>query len=233
MRRYILYIAVALLSFGIGSFIAFEFYWKVDEPSVSVEKIESVSVTKAEDESFKYGCKEKELVSLWERLNKKTFLEFKELQLRKYYKNFPNSFQSEWKDRIENFSCSDFGYYNKEVDLNGDGQNEIFVSGSVVSIRADNETYIFQEKNGKFEVILYHLSNIEDEVRQSKTKKYSDLVFMTNWSGSGSRMVTHYKFDGKFYKSYKCFSEDHEIRKNGKIVGYSEKAISTRVPCGY
>jgi hypothetical protein len=220
MRRYVFYLTVALLAFGIGVFAVIKVYFFTNEqPSYGIEEVkingneESHAVTdlERETEGIKFGCKEKWLEASLGNLDEK-------------------SLQDEWKDLDEVFYCSDLSRIVKEVDLNNDGENEIFISGKEVSNRGDSETYIFQKKNGKYKIILFDPSSIEKDIKRNKTKKYSDLVFSTNYVTT-RRTHSIYKFNGERYERKKCLSEDHEIWKNGKIIGYSEKTIITQIPC--
>lgn len=228
MRRYIFYLLIALLAFGIGSFVVFKFYIKPVEKKLIVQKIETIesnSKIKTENHETKYSCKERELVSFWEKLDEKAFLTFQKTLLKQQNKGYPKLFQKEWKKLSKNFNCSYFGGINKEIDLNSDGKNELFVLGQIVSNHADGETFVFQNKNGKYKVILYDGGSIEDKIGDTKTKDYFDIVFKTNWAGGG-QTISHYKYKGKTYKAVKCFSEDEEIMKNGELIHFEKPVIS-------
>lgn len=94
----------------------------------------------------------------------------------------------------------------------------------------NGETFIFQLKDDKFQIILFDGWNIESEIKQTKTNDYFDLIFSSNWSGGG-RVVSHYKFNGRVFKAQKCFSEDQFIEKNGEMIKV-DKAVTTHTTCG-
>ena len=75
MRRIVFYLSVALLAFGIGSFVGVKFYLKSVEQLPIAEKIQiTESVPKVENQQIKYGCKDKEDELFWEELDKDAFI---------------------------------------------------------------------------------------------------------------------------------------------------------------
>lgn len=227
MRRWAFCLAVALLTFGIGSFIAAKLYFKsVEQHSISerLGTVENISEALNKDEEIKYGCKIKELVPFWENLDKDAFLKFKSLELKSL--NYPKDFQENW-GASKNFDCSHFGGIEKEIDLNNDGEKEIFVVG--IWYMRDSERMVFQKVNGQLKVIMYDLGSFEDEILEHKTNGFRDVKEITNWSGA-ERSIRIYNFDGKRYKKKKCFVESYMINKNGNMVLVNNSVI-TRTSC--
>lgn len=74
MRHFAFYLSVALLTFGIGSFVVFKFHIKPSEQTSIVEKVEiKVNTSEIKDDEVKYGCTEKEVEPFWEKLDKKIY----------------------------------------------------------------------------------------------------------------------------------------------------------------
>ena len=96
MRRYFLYLAIALLAFGIGLFAVLKFYWITEEKPIS--KKENIVATETQPEKYvgrgygegygrlnepvsepqqhKATCSDKKLLPIWNELRKDK--EFKE-----------------------------------------------------------------------------------------------------------------------------------------------------------
>lgn len=244
MRPFAFYIFVALLTFGIGSSMASNFYWKTDIKIQKLYEIEASqkhltnptanNLLEKNVDNPKYSCKEKQLESFWEKLDKEAFLKFKRQEIKiqntsSEFTSYPdmNSFEKEWRYFQKSFDCSYFLGINEEIDLNSDGEKEIFVTGEF-GMR-DGETFVFQRKDDKLKPILHDVCNIEREIKQTKSKGFSDITFSENWSG-GSRMISHYQFNGKTYEAKKCFSEAYMIEKNGEMIQV-DKPVVIRTPC--
>ena len=192
MRRYTFYLSIALLAFGIGSFVVFNFYFKRTEQSLFVEKIETVeniSEVEIKDEKIKYGCKDKELVPFWEKLDKDEFLKFKrqEIKLKNTdaaFTSYPNSpdglrdFENEWSNFQREFGCAYFNGIDDDIglmDLDNDGEKEIFVIGEFSGYHAEKELLVFQNKNNVWELILFDIGNEETKIKDNKTNGYFDI----------------------------------------------------------
>ena len=246
MRRYTFYLLVALLAFGIGLFVVFRFYWKTVQQPLIAEKTETVESTydiEAGGEQIKYGCKEKELVQFWEKLDKEAFLKFKgrEIKIRNTdaaFTSYPNSpdglksFEKEWNDFQREFNCAYFSGIDDDIgfiDLNNDGEKEIFVIGEFSGYHAEKELLVFQKKNDIWKLILFDIGNQETEIKGNKTNGYFDIETSTSITG-GSKYIDTFGFDGKNYEERNCLSESTVIKKDNEIV-VVDKPVITRIEC--
>ena len=234
MRRYTFYLSVALFAFGIGSFVVFKFYWKTTEQPLIAETFvgdKNNTETKIEDSQIKYGCKEKELIPFWEKLDKNAFLTFKrqEIKIRNTdaaFTSYPNSadnlrrFEKEWSDFQREFSCAYFSGIDDDIgliDLNNDGEKEIFVIGEFSGYHAEKELLVFQMKNNEWKLILFDIGNEETKVKDNKTNGYFDVETITSISG-GSKSIDTFRFNGKNYEERNCLSESTVVRKGSEMV---------------
>ena len=245
MRRYVFYIAVALIAFGIGSLVFFKFYFQfAEQPFVakSVEIIENASKIETKNDEIKYGCKEKELESFWEELDKAEFLKFKreEIKIRNTnaaFTDFPKSpeklkrFEEEWIDFLKNFNCVYFAGIDDIglVDLNNDGEKEIFVVGELSNYHAEKELFVFQKKNGLWKTILFDIGNQETEIKASKTNGYLDIETKTSVSG-GYQQISIFKFNSNNYEERVCYSNNKVVDIGDETV-VLDKAAITREKC--
>jgi hypothetical protein len=246
MRRYTFYLAVALLAFGIGSFVVFKFYFQTVEQSFIAEKIEiaeNAPKIETKSEEIKYGCKEKELESFWEDLDKAEFLKVKreEIKIRNTdaaFTSFPKSadnlkrFEEEWINFLKNFNCAYFAGVDNDadlVDLNNDSEREIFVIGELGNYHAEKELFVFQKKNGLWKTILFDIGNQETELKASKTNGYLDIETKTSISG-GYQHLSIFKFNGNTYEEKVCYSNNKVVDIGDETV-ILDKAVITREKC--
>jgi hypothetical protein len=242
MRRFVFYLAVALLAFGIGSLIVVRFYFKSVEQSSIAEKVEiteNVSKIEPKNEEIKYGCKERELESFWEELNKAKFISLKEREIKirhtdSAFTSVPDltGFDIEWIDFLKKFNCAYFAGIDDDiglVDLNNDGEKEILVAGELSGYHAEKELFVFQKNNGLWETILFDIGNQETEIKNSKTNSYLDIETKTSISG-GYQTIDVFKFNGSNYEEKDCFSNNRVIDIGDETVGL-DKAVITREKC--
>lgn len=246
MRRYTFYLSIALLAFGIGSFVVFGICWKTVEPSSSIENsefLENHTNVKNEDTKIKYGCKDEELVSFWEKLDKDAFLQFKkrEIKIRNVdaaFTSYPNSddsfreFEKDWNNFQTKFNCAYFSGIEDEVgwaDLNNDGEKEIFVIGEFSRYHGEKELFVFQKKKDVWKLILFDVGNEETRIRDNKTNGHFDIETKTSFSG-GNRSIDTFRFNGKNYEERNCLSENTVIKKANETI-VVDKPVVFREKC--
>jgi hypothetical protein len=246
MRRYTFYLSVALLAFGIGSLVVFKFFFQFVEQSYvagKVEIAENKPTIETKNEEIKYGCKEKELETFWEKLGKAAFLKLKRehIKIRNtdaaftgFTKSPDNSkrFEEEWIDFLKNFNCAYFAGVDNDfglIDLNNDGEKEIFVIGEFSGYHAEKELFVFQKKNGLWETIFFDTGNQDTDVKVSTTNGYFDIETKTSVSG-GYQNINIFKFNGKNYEEKVCFSNNKVVDIGDETVVLDE-AVITREKC--
>lgn len=215
MRRILFYLSVALLAFGIGSFVVISNYQK-NEKFVLVQRGEKI-----EDEKFaaqrqnveqipankiptiKFSCNNEAINTVWERLKKnKTFID-------DVYSNVIEPRQI--KDCRELFDI-------KPIELSDDESDEFLITGNYLLFcdsGGDCQTWIVSKKNNQYKIIfesttgnstteLYLHEQVEPLL--TKTDKLKDLkVFIPN--GWDADDVGYFKFDGNKYQLSKCFRD--------------------------
>jgi hypothetical protein len=222
MRRYVLYFAVALLAFSVGSFVAIEFRQTPNEKIAVIEQNEMRTENDAKNntgigfgtgyairrlnepayvrELHKPTCKNRKLLPVWNELRKDE--EFRELE----------------KDFYMNADCSKMLDVEK-MDLNGDGQNEFILwgnNGNLCGATGSCSLWIYEKENGKYKLLLrsggYNAETKWFEIKNRKTKGYRNLLIKGHYSASET---THslYKFNGNRYVENKCWFEIYHINE--------------------
>lgn len=207
MRRYTFYLLVALLAFGIGSFVGFKFYFQLTEQPLIVDKVDTVensSEIETVSKEIKYGCEEKELEAFWEKLDKEFFFKFAKAQLKENYKHYPDIYELEWEHLNQRFHCSSFTNLEKK-DLNNDGIEEVFVRDNDYSLRDDSSLYVFREINDKWQIILFDLTTDEIEITKRKYGSFPQITVKSGHYRSGESRINSFQFNGKFYESRKLY----------------------------
>lgn len=204
MRRYTFYLSIALLAFGIGSFVVFKFYLKCVEQNVTAQTTTSkVGTSKSlsgnaktkQSEFIKIGlkdlpCENKTLQIVWNKLT-----------------NEIGTINSERAGNIKN--CGDIIQVDEPLDLNDDGRKEIVIKGLENPFRCGNNCskfWIFQQtKNRKYRK-LFEANGYLPNVRRSKTFGYKNILF--EFYGSYNSFLNGtYKFNGTEYVLKNCWSE--------------------------
>jgi len=197
------------LAFGIGSFVVFKFYWKINEQPLIIEKVETTEnnsksktgkLLSEEDsseiesfEGYRFVCKDEQHRTFWF-----NFLKEKEIQ-----KELPiNSVVYDFYDCSRDLRI-------KQIELNDDNNPEYVVklrSISVCGAKDNCPQMIYEQKDGKYNRLLFHKSAMLFELQNGKTKGYRNLKMFFNEAPYGG-YVENYEFDGKEYKLKNCFSE--------------------------
>ncbi len=216
MRRYTFYLSVALLAFGIGSFIVFKFYWntQIDLPKAELTEDSKVEVVNNSLEykktkqpefieiAFKdLPCEDENLKPFWSELNDRTV-----------------SINTDYIERIKD--CSDLIEVDESFDLNSDGQKEIFIRSHSGYFCGNNcqVFWVFQKDNEKGYRKLFEAMGYMTVVENKKTKGYKDIMFEV-YASYTYFDIKLYKFNGTEYVPKKCWSES-KLYKNkvGELV---------------
>lgn len=202
MRRYIFYILVALLTFGIGSFLALKLFLNFNpNTSASPEFLSSLSSNpvlettfpKLTNSSFKKEeipakpfCNDKNILSVWQFLLKD-----------RYFREWP-------QDLNASLDCKDM-LEIKQIDLNEDGNKEILLRGKNLCSAVGNCPYWIYQKQGKsYQKLLsdtdyIDVSKLGEQMLKTKSNGYHDILLKGHLSASDTSYA-FYKFDGKKYR---------------------------------
>lgn len=240
MRRYIYYLSVALLSFGIGSFFVFKFYWNsAVEVAVQIEPTQDfVAVSVSNELSLHQETGIESLISD----EKKALLLF-EPTLKKWLKkeNIAESIEPspEILERIMATKLHRYeapyltrmaqkSYKPSLLDLNDDGAKELSIlincgeSGGC-------ELWVFREIGRDFEVILRAREEFEKfEITKNKSKGFSNIQTSYHPNDPESETLMSldiYKFDGQKYKHSGCSEYVNRYRNKKGELRYLKKPI--------
>lgn len=222
MTRVALNLTVFLLAFFVG-YLSTPVSPLQDQEISHGRKYEVTPDLPNEAEPFKYGCRDEETVSLWEKLDKGQFLRQQEALL---LERDPTRGRKRFADFEETFGCSYFLGVDRE-DLNGDGIDELKAQGE--GGMRDWPTYVFQQTELDLRMILAEAWTFEQPSDGRFNHGYRDIVYETNYTGS-YREITRYKFDGRHYISTNCYSEDSFENRNGDMVPL-DKPVVKRISC--
>ena len=213
MRRYTFYLSVALLAFGIGSFVVFKFYWLTDKNEIIVEKTNSTTETQSEkyipsgfgigsgerrlnepvyvSKQYKPDCSDRKILPVWKQLIK------------------DKDFREAAKDFYMHADCAEM-LDVKKIDLNDDGQKEIVLwgnNGNLCGATGNCNLWIYENKNGKYKLLLQAVAYNDElkwfEAKKVKANGYRNLLLKTHMSGYETEYV-YYKFNGNEYLNNKC-----------------------------
>jgi hypothetical protein len=224
MRRYTFYLLVAVLAFEIGSIVVFKLYWNTQNDLLKVQlteqskveivnnSLENKKIKKPEfiEIAFKnLPCEDEKLKPFWNELSDRTV-----------------SINTDYLERIKD--CSDLIEYDYlvgskndgQVDLNNDGQKEIFIRSHVGYFCGNNcqVFWVFQKDNEKGYRKLFEQMGYMTIVENKKTNGYKDIRFEVYASYVYIDQKL-YKFNGTEYVPKKCWSES-KLHKNkaGELV---------------
>ena len=228
MRRILFYLSVALVAFGIGSFVAFNVYWATEEKLISSEEISfpiKIQLLEPTGKGFGTGynnknskapvytpklhrptCNDKKLLPIWNELRK------------------DKEFKKGEKEFYQTGNCSELIEIDK-VDLNDDGQKEFIVWGRYTFSGAAGNCvfWIYEKKNGKFRQLLqsYALKDGDEEwfkVNKIKSNGFRNILLKGHFSGYETT-EHYYEFNGKHYTEKKClFMSYYPDEKNPSIL---------------
>lgn len=201
MRRYIFYLAVGIITFGVSLFAYISFaLWKVNKLETNdVKRIETLQKTPEQfeftekpsktDKDFK--CENQYLLAVWNHLQKDN--DYKEI--------FDNGIrQNDLKD------CSEVIGIDELIDLNNDGNQEAIVTGrGWLNGISEISIWIVEKNKESYRVILDNGLGIY-EIKNQKTEGFQDILISFKVSIQDSDKFL-YQFSGKSYKPKKCWTE--------------------------
>lgn len=232
MSRFAVYFLVALVTFGVSSFVVFTFYFEnknISEikeekfiiPKISAPKtIQSFSNNKIEQFAPTYiqekteqeipFCRNKKILPIWKEVIKT--------------ENF-----REWLSTpYESKDCNDL-LDIKEFDLNNDGQKEILVRGknslNLCGGVGNCVFWVFAKNGNKYKTLLFStdyadITDLPNQVKKTKTNGYFDIVLKGHMTARDTT-YNFYKFDSKKYKEGKCLVDTFiEYKDDKPIYGF-------------
>lgn len=206
MNRYFIYIFIGLLTFVISSFIALNFYWKLDTKPSKISKAQivaqpfterkpwerpwkiNVQSSQEKEVPTKPFCKDDKILPIWNQLIKdKTFKDW----------NVYSRYSMDCAEMLD----------LKKIDLNRDGQKEILLRGknfNLCSAVGNCAFWVYQKKGKKYRKLLHStdyadITELPNQIRKTRTKKFLDIVLKGHLSAADTSH-SFYKFDGKKYK---------------------------------
>ena len=216
MRRYTFYLSVALLAFGIGSFVVFKFYLKCVEQNVIAQTTNSKVGTdkslsgnaKTKQPEFikielkNLPCEDKTLQIVWDKLT-----------------NEIGTINSERAGKIKD--CGDVIQVDESLDLNGDGRKEIVIKGLENPFRCGNNCskfWIFQQTKNRNYQKLFEANGYLPDAGKRKTLGYKDILF--EFYASYNEFINGtYKFNGTEYVLKNCWSKTNLYKnKDGDMA---------------
>lgn len=214
MQRYTFYFLVALITFGISSFIVFNLFISLPDEVNQSTKFEMTEINgkwkfipvkeftpQKPDEAYdkpkkkerqKPFCRDKKLLPVWNLLlNDEYFRERSGLLF-----DEPN--------------CADM-FEVLEFDLNRDGRKELLLRGKSSSLCGGTGNcgfWIFEKKGRKYRKLLtdsdfVDITEMGGQIKKSRTKGYLNIITKGHITAGNTRYST-YKFNGRRYKESKC-----------------------------
>lgn len=232
MRRFILYFLVGLLTFGIGSFIAYDFYQKNfnqvleikpmanTKPILSGNGIDSETNTTVKtekvvnaDEKGKLFCTDKTILPIWNELKKdKDF---------KWY-----------TDRIYvDVNCEKVLKIVR-MDLNNDAEKDFIIKGDdsiFCNLTWNCGFWIYQKIGNQYRKLLFGISYLDYlkkeetpvQIQTSRTKGFLDVLLKEHLTGYETSF-SDYKFDGQNYIETRCKVEESDFNDKIKTLSCEE-----------
>jgi hypothetical protein len=143
-------------------------------------------------------CKNKELSSIW-------LVLLKDVDMKKTI-----------TDANVGGDCSDYIVIEKKIDLNNDGNDEIFVDGiGVLRSASTKPILVMKEEKKGYKVLLREQGEIYI-IKKTKTNGFKDLFFPSRRSSSSTFFST-YKFQNGKYQKIKCQIEIYNRPRSKKV----------------
>ncbi len=241
MRRRAFYFVVALLAFGIGSFVVFNLYFKHAEQSVIAQTTETNKLENKEQISTSIQENSQDEESNDE---EKAAFEVLKPTIKKWLRGekIKNEFTDASNESIKEILGKDkselsedeatwFSYFRFEptlIDVDGDGKNELAIRNYCAPV-GNCQFWIFKKKGNDYETILPAKDNSVQifRLKRSKTNGFFDLETKSHgdaWSGG----MDIYKFDSKEYKLSECYGYNYSYLKDGKLYELKKAKITAR-----
>jgi hypothetical protein len=222
MRRYIYYLAVALIAFGFGSFVALKFHWntpkivliggqnpfansnrkKQNDFLGDLRKRAIKDKTEPSQEKIEFACNDAVLATVWAFLLKDK--DFKEAA-------------KEVND------CSTIIQIEKIIELNNDGLRDVIVGGrsALVNGASNQGIWLVQNIGKKYKVLLSESAETF-AIKKNTTNGFRDIFVKHHMSASSSYDST-YKFSRGKYRESKCLFVDYGITREKKVTTCTEE----------
>jgi hypothetical protein len=206
MRRYTLYFAVALLAFGIGSLVVFNFYSKDKNnfPKIDSSKESQLQNDFAKsdakekiDSKLEYACNDEAHQTVWNNLQKN---------------NDFSKTSADYIKEIQGKKCLEIFDNVKNQDLNDDGVNEVIIqsnSNKLCSSPRNCSTWIVSKVQNQNQIIFDSLTAASFgglTFLHERTNKFNNLKIRINRTVGNSNIAV-FKFDGEKYQLKKCFED--------------------------
>jgi hypothetical protein len=221
MCRYVLYLAVALLAFGIGLFIVFKF-WK--KPLKIVEKETLTEIKPIEQNNtdknskIEFGCEDEAARTVWEKLkNDKKFMDETYAAIEARHIN----------------DCQEL-FETQKSDLNDDNSDEVIfrgIYGLFCGSSGDCPTWIVSKINNEYRIIFEAWAgDAPDGLQflQKKTHNLKDIKVKLD-NGWAADNFGIFKFDGKQYRIKQCFKDVNSYPEYKYYDIYIEKLIPVKL----
>jgi hypothetical protein len=195
MHRKLFYWLTALVAFAIG--IAFVIENRRDHAealspaasfvtgALSKSKIDFIPGNDIPAEE-KFYCKDKEALKIWQILKKSDYI------------------NGQTNGVTETGDCHQYLQITHRLDLNDDGQAEIYVESGIrtgpVSFQI---AWIYQKKGNTYKRILDNERDDNFKVLKTKTNGFHDLHFVSR-RDIGSVYISDYKYENGTYNSVRC-----------------------------
>ena len=237
MKQIAFYITIAFLTFGIGSFTVYKFYFNIKNSPVNVQETIIKTPTKIEQNSnfIRYTFATRKISQNGEKtavIKSKTDITCKnkilsavinDLKKEKKFKEFVKSYIEENNP----LDCRDILFIEKYTNLNKNGGKEVIVRGKMLMCGATGNCsiWIYKKSRKSYRKILE--SNGEAlEIKNNSTKGYQNIFIRVRASCCSFYLLT-YKFNGiNKYKENKCLFEDYGTTGVRKIMICEEKEES-------
>lgn len=233
MRRYTFYLSVALLAFGIGSFVVFKFYVKTENTSVIVQ--ENSQTNSLVGFGFASGNSIKKQIELQSQISptpKKKVTNFNcknrlfnaVLNDLKRDKEFTENAEFYLNEPENSSDCRDILFIEHSIDLNNDGKKEFVVRGKnwfLCGATGNCSTWIYEKLGNGYKKLL-DAGGETLEVKKNSTKGYKNIFIRVHDSCCSSYLET-YKFNSAKYAESNCLFEDYEITGERNVMTCAEK----------
>ena len=240
MRRRIFYLSVALLAFGISSFVGLKFYFKHTE-NYAIDQTMKTTKSEVEEQPSKLVQE----TSQEEEPNEEEKAAFDVLKptIAKWLRGekIKHEFTDASNESIKEVSGKDkselskdqatwFSYFKFEptlIDVDGDGKNELAIRNNC-SIVGNCQFWLFKKKGNDYQIILKTLPGAVQtfKLKIAKTNGYFDLETKDHGTASSGE-IEIYKFDGEKYKMRECYNYDSSNLKDGKLYELKKTKITT------
>ena len=215
MRRYTFYLLVALLAFGIGSFV-FNLYPNRAEQFVNVQNIQADKPEISENKTILPNVEDKVLND-----EEKAAFDVLKPTIRRWLRGerIKNEFTDASNESIEEITGKDrlelsegeinwyasFRFEPTLIDVDGDGKNELAIKNDCAPV-GNCQFWVFKKKGNGYKIILKTLPGAVQtfKLKAAKTNGYFDLETKDHGTAS-SGGIDVYKFDGQKYLIKECY----------------------------